>query len=354
VVKRPEATERLPMADMNIQVQLARPPEGIPRVGDFQMSQALRPKTGPGQVLVRNIYLSLDPYIRGVIAGRHMGHAKLAPGDVLPGRCVAQVVESQHGDYAPSEYVALNSGWQQYYVSDVLASDDIRKIDPATAPLPAHLGVLGMPGLTAWAGVEKLAIPGLGSTFVVSAAAGPVGATAGQLAKLKGCRVVGIAGSDEKCRLVTAKYGFDACVNYKSKDWAEQLKAACPDGIDTYFDNVGGPVLDTVTTQLKFYGKIVLCGLMSQYNRVKDDGWTGHNMGPFIAKRALLMGLIVYDYYDRYPEFLQTAAPLLKDGRLKRHEDRVEGLENAAALFVKLMKGDNVGKAIVAVGPEKI
>jgi NADPH-dependent curcumin reductase CurA len=201
--------------------------------------------------------------------------------------------------------------------------------------------------------VEKLASPRLGDTFVVTAAAGPVGGTAGQLAKAKGCRTVGIAGSDEKCRLVVDKFGFDACINYKAKDWPEQLKAACPDGIHVYFDNVGGPVLDTVTAQLALYGKVVMCGLVSQYNRTSDDGWKGHNMGPFVGKRAQLLGLVVYDYYDRFGEYIKVATRLLKQGRLAIHEDRVDGLENAPTHFAKLMSGANTGKALVAVAPEK-
>jgi NADPH-dependent curcumin reductase CurA len=341
------------MPDINLQVQLARQPEGVPKASDFQIAKAPKPAPGPGQFLVRNIYLSLDPYQRGAIAGRHMGHARLNQGDVIYGRCVGQVMESHHPGYAAGEYVLIESGWQQYYVSDANPHDEVRKIQPA-APLSAYIGALGMPGLTAWAGVEKLASPRLGDTFVVSAAAGPVGGTAGQLAKAKGCRAVGIAGSDEKCRLVVDKFGFDACINYKAKDWPEQLKAACPDGIHVYFDNVGGPVLDIITQQLALYGKVIMCGLVSQYNRTKDDGWNGHNMGPFVGKRAQLLGLVVYDYYDRFDEYIKVATRLVQAGKLAIHEDRAEGLEAAPAHFVKLMSGQNTGKALVAIGPEKL
>lgn len=337
----------------NIQVQLARQPEGNPKAGDFQVVKAQIPKVGDGQFLARNVYLSLDPYLRGAIAGRHMGHQRLNQGDVIYGRCIAEVVESKHRDYKAGEYILIESGWQQFYVSDGSLDDEVRKVDPAMAPLSAFLGVLGMPGLTAWAGVEKLANPGLGSTFVVSAATGPVGGTAGQLAKAKGCRAVGLAGSDEKCRIVVNEYGFDACINYKNKTWTEELKAACPNGVDTYFDNVGGPMLDAITQQLNLYGKIVLCGLMSQYNRATDSAFNGHNLGPFVGKRAQLLGLVVYDYYARYGEFHKAAAPLLKAGRLKFHEDRANGLEKAPEHFVKLMSGLNTGKALVTIGPEK-
>ena len=340
------------MADGNLQVQLARQPDGVPKATDFQVVTVARPKPGPGQFLIRNLYLSLDPYQRGAIAGRHMGHVKLNPGEVIYGRCLGEVIESHHPGYAVGEIVLVEAGWQQYYVSDANAHDEVRKITP-DAPLSAYLGALGMPGLTAWAGVEKLAQPRLGDTFVVSAAAGPVGGTAGQLAKAKGCRVVGIAGSDEKCRLVVDKYGFDACINYRAKDWTDQLKAACPDGVNAYFDNVGGPMLDAVTAALALYGKIIMCGLVSQYNRTADDGWKGHNMGPFIGKRAQLLGLVVYDYYDHFFDYMKIGARLIKQGKLAIHEDRVDGLENAPAHFAKLMSGDNTGKALVAIAPDK-
>ncbi len=338
----------------NIQVQLARQPEGNPKANDFQVMKTPMPKVGDGQFLVRNIYLSLDPYMRGAIAGRHMGHQRLNQGDVIYGRCVAEVMESKNPEYKAGDIVVLESGWQQFYVSDGGHGDEVRKVEPGLGvPLSAHIGALGMPGLTAWAGVEKLANPGLGSTFVVTAAAGPVGGTAGQLAKAKGARAVGIAGSDEKCRIVVEEYGFDACVNYKNKNWTDELKAACPNGIDTYFDNVGGPVLDAVTQQLNLYGKIVLCGLMSQYNRGSEGAFNGHNMGPFVGKRAQLMGLVVYDYYARMNEFMKAVVPLVNAKRLKFHEDRASSIEKAPEHFVKLMNGQNTGKALVVIGPEK-
>ncbi len=340
------------MAD-NVQVQLARQPEGVPRATDFQVTKTARPSAGAGQFLIRNMYLSLDPYQRGAIAGRHMGHTRLNQGDVIYGRCLGEVIESKHPDYKVGEIVVSESGWQQFYVASGSAHDEVRKVKP-DAPLSSYLGVLGMPGLTAWAGVEKLAQPKLGDTFVVSSAAGPVGGTAGQLAKAKGCRVVGIAGGDEKCKTVIEKYGFDDCINYKNKDWPERLKAACPNGINHYYDNVGGPMLDTLLTQLALYGKVIMCGLASMYNRTDGDTWTGNNMGPVVGKRAQLLGLVVYDYYDKFPEFQKIGARLMKQGKLVTHEDRVDGLENAPTHFVKLASGLNNGKALVAIAPEKI
>ncbi len=341
------------MSTANLQVQLARQPEGEPKPSDFRVVPTDMPTVGDGQFLVRNIYLSLDPYMRGAIAGRHMGHTRQTQGDVIYGRCVAQVVASRKPGFRAGEHVVIESGWQQYYVSDGGAEDKVRKIDTASgAPLSAHIGVLGMPGLTAWAGVEKLANPGLGTTFVVTAAAGPVGGTAGQLAKAKGCRVVGIAGSDEKCRIVTSDYGFDACINYKNADWPARLKAACPDGIDTYFDNVGGEVLDTIAKQLNLHGKVIMCGLMSQYNRLADGGTHGHNLGVFVGKRAELLGLVVYDYVAQMPAFHRAALQLMRAKRLAIREDRVDGLENAPAHFARLMGGANTGKALVKIASE--
>ena len=337
----------------NVQVQLAKQPDGNPQVSDFQVVKTDVPKVGSGQFLARNIYLSLDPYMRGAIAGRHMGHQRLNQGDVIYGRCLAEVMESKHPTYKTGDFIAIEAGWQQFYVSGGEAADEIRKVDPTLVPLSANLGALGMPGLTGWAGVEKLANPALGSTFVVTAAAGPVGGTAGQIAKAKGCRAVGIAGSEEKCAIVVKEYGFDACVNYKNKNWTDELKAACPNGIDTYFDNVGGPVLDAITPQLNLYGKIIMCGLMSQYNRGADNAFNGHNLGPFVGKRAQLLGLVVYDYYAKFPEFLKAVVPLVNAGKLKFHEDRIDGIEHAPAHFVKLMLGQNTGKALVAIAPEK-
>jgi NADPH-dependent curcumin reductase CurA len=340
------------MALRNLQVQLARQPDGEPKADDFRIVAADRPVVADGQFLTRTIYLSLDPYMRGAIAGRHMGHARLNQGDVIYGRCLSEVMESRHPSYRPGDLVVIEAGWQQYYVSNGGAHDAVRKVERRDGvPLSAHVGVLGMPGLTAYAGVEKLADPALGSTFVVTAAAGPVGGTAGQLGKSKGCRVVGIAGSDEKCRIVVAEYGFDACVNYRDADWPARLRAACPDGIDTYFDNVGGAVLDEIVKQLNLRGKVVLCGLMSQYNRVADGAAHGHDLGTFVAKRAQLFGL-VYDYVDRMAEFHKAVLPLLRSGRLRIREDHALGLENAPAHFARLMAGANTGKALVAVAPE--
>jgi NADPH-dependent curcumin reductase CurA len=342
------------MTDKNTQVQLAKQPDGEPKITDFKVEITERPRPSNGEFLVRNIYLSLDPYMRGAIAGRHMGHSKLSQGDVIGGRCVAQVMESHNANYTEGEYLVMESGWQSYAISNGNLKDEIRKLDPNLAPLSTALGVLGMPGLTAWAGVERLAKPSLGQTFVVTAATGPVGGTAGQLAKAIGCRAVGIAGSDEKCRIVVEEYGFDACINYKNEGWEGALKKACPNGIDCYFDNVGGPILDSITQQLNLYGKIIMCGLMSQYNRSGSSDWHGHNMGQFVGKRANLLGLVVYDYYEKITDFIDVVGPLVAEGKIKFFEDRADDLLKAPEHFVKLMNGQNVGKAMVTIGPESL
>ncbi len=337
------------MAGGNKQIVLKRQRDGVPAVDDFAVADGAMPQPGPGQLLVRNIYLSLDPFIRKAMRGDHHGYALLNPGDVIYGRNVARVVRSNHPDYAVGDVIVADTGWQQFAAIDGARAGD--RIDQTLGPLSTSIGVLGMPGLTAWASVTHLIQPALGSTFVVSAAAGPVGAICGQLAKRAGARAVGIAGSAEKCQLVTRTYGFDACVNYKTNDWEEALKAACPDGIDGYHDNVGGAMLQAVGKQLNHYATVTLCGRPGDYF---SSTFTPIQLGAFVGKRAKLKGLVVYDYQQDMPEYLRIAAPLVRDGKLKVKEDHVSGLENAPAHFVRLMKGDNVGKAIVAVGPEKV
>ncbi len=336
------------MAGGNPQVVLKRQRDGVPAPEDFSFVEGPMPTPGPDQILVRNIYLSLDLFVRKAMRGDHYGYDILKPGDVIHGNNVARVIRSNHPDYKPGDVIVVESGWQHY--AAVNANKVVAFVDPMLAPLSTAVGALGMPGLTAWASVTHLIQPTLGSTFVVSAAAGPVGAVTGQLAKRAGARVVGIAGSDEKCQLVTRNYGFDACVNYKKADWEDQLKSACPDGIDGYHDNVGGTMLQAVCKQFNLYATVALCGRPNDYNA---GGYTGIQLGPFIGKRARVKGLVVYDYYGDRDTFLSVAAPLVREGALKVKEDHVNGLENAVAHFIKLVKGENVGKAIVAVGPEK-
>lgn len=333
----------------NRQIQLVAQPDGMPTAADFVLRSVCVPEIGPGQFLVRNLELSLDPYIRTAIAGRHIGHRRLEAGEVIYGSCVGRVERSRHPDYPEGQLVVIESGWQDYHVASGSEHERIRKVRAAT-PLSAHLGILGMPGLTAWAGIEQLARVRLGDTVVVSGAAGAVGGAAGQLARAKGCRVVGLVGSAGKASLVTGRYGFDAAVNYRDADWTAQLARHCPDGIDAFFDCVGGPMLNAVTPLLAHYGSIVCCGLAPPSDRGgMAEAPAGFNTGLLMARRARMMGLIVYDYFDRFDRYERVAGALLSQGRLVLHEDRVSGLEQAPAHFERLMRGETSGKAIVTI-----
>ncbi len=336
-------------ADGNRCVRLRAYPSGVPVASDFEAGDAPMPEAGDGQLLVRNVYLSLDPFLRGVISGRQIYADRVTPGDIMPGNTVAQVVTSRHGDYTAGDYVQVSGGWQAYAAVD---AGTARKLDPASAPLSTAVGMLGMPGLTAYAGLLYTAEPEAGDTVVVSAAAGPVGSTVGQIARIKGCRVVGIAGSDRKCRYVVDELGFDDCINYKTQDLKSALAEACPDRVNVYFDNVGGTTLEAVLANLAIGARVTLCGLISQYNA--DTPPPGPNLGPVIGARAILKGFVVYDHYHRWVEFLDVRGGWLRDGQLRYREDRSAGLDSAPDAFSRLMRGENFGKVLVEVGPETV
>ncbi len=321
---------------------------GLPQETDFQISSEAVPEPQDGEFLARAVYLSLDPYLRSRLAGRHLG-AAVAVGDLMPGRSLAQVAESRNRAFPEGEYVVLETGWAEWAVSN---GGDAQRFDPALGPLSTSLGILGMPGLTAWAGVAELARPRPGDTFLVSAAAGPVGSTAGQLARIAGCRVIGIAGSAEKCKHVRETFGFDAALDHKAPDFVSSLRSTCAEGVDTYFDNVGGGLLQSVFSVLSLGGAVIMCGLVSQYNA--EGPPPGVNLGPAIARRARLLSLVVYDYQDRYDAYLRRASDWVSSGRLRYLEDRALGIGAAPRAFVRLMRGDNVGKSLVVVGPERI
>lgn len=327
-------------------IELASEVSGVPVPENFRLAEAPMPEPGAGQVLVRSIWLGLDPYIRGAIAGSHMGHGKRAPGDPVPGRVLGEVIESRHAGLVAGDLVEGEMIWATHCVAD---GASLRKVDPALGPLSAAVGVLGMPGLTGWASCFELARPEAGDTVLVSAALGPVGSTVGQLSRIRGCKVIGTAGSAEKCRLAVERLGYDACVNYKDPDFADQLKAAAPNGIDYYHDNVGGLVLQTAFSQLALYGTVVLCGLMTSYNTGEAQSLP---VGMSVGKRANIKGLVVYDFYDRWARFHARVAPFIADGRFRLIEDRAEGLAAAPQQFCRLMRGENVGKALVSVGAE--
>jgi NADPH-dependent curcumin reductase CurA len=326
-------------------IVLARPLAAAPVAADFRLEETALPEQAEGEVLARTLYLSLDPYIGSVLRGRHLGERQPQPGDLVPGRGIGVVIASRAGGFKAGDIVRGEFGWRDHAV---LPASAAQKITPEDAPLSAQLGVAGMPGLTAYAGLKYLAKVGGGEHVLVSSAAGAVGGAAAQIARILGAaRVVGIAGSPSKCALVTGAYGFDACVNYRDAGWKDALKAALPRGADVYFDNVGGDILMTALLNLANYGRVVFCGLASQYHA--DERPAGPNPGLYIAKRAQLYGLVVYDFEHEQAAFTRLAGGWIREGRLAVSEDRVDGLENTPALFEKLMRGENVGKAIVRV-----
>jgi NADPH-dependent curcumin reductase len=319
-----------------------------PRATDFVLIDAPLPACPTGGLLVRVVHVSLDPYVGSRLRGKHMGEAPPRPLlDAIPGAGVCQVVESDAAGIAAGDWVhSMEVGWREY--AD-LPQGHFRKIDPEIAPLSAHAGVLGMPGLTAWAGMTQLAKVGAGDVVLVDAAAGPVGGTVGQIGRIKGAkRVVGIAGGDVKCKLVTETYGFDACIDYKKEGWEAALSAALPEPPTVYFENVSTDMASKALMRLAAYGRVILCGLVDQYHA--DTPPPGLNAGLIVGKRAAVMGLVVYDFYPRWDEYVAWAAPHISSGALKFAEDRVAGLENASALFERLLDGGNVGKAVVSVG----
>jgi hypothetical protein len=332
---------------MNCQIVLKRRPAGAPTPSDFALVDAPLPKPGDGEILCRTIYLSLDPYMRGRMNEGRSYARPVELGQVMVGGTVGQVVESRHPAFAPGDFVLGYDGWQEYAVSKGVG---MRKLDPAQAPISTALGVLGMPGLTAYVGLLDIGRPRPGETVVVSAAAGAVGSAVGQIAKIKGCRAVGIAGSADKCAYVVRELGFDACVNYKTGDFPSALQAACPSRVDIYFDNVGGDVLKAVLRIINVNARIPLCGIISQYNATEPP--PGPNLAPLLVNRALIKGFIVSDHLDRTADFLAECTGWVREGRLKYREDIVEGLERAPGAFIGLLQGTNFGKLLVGVSPD--
>jgi NADPH-dependent curcumin reductase CurA len=324
-----------------------------PVADDFAIIEAPTPECPENGVLVRTVHLSLDPYVGSRLRGRHMGETPPEPmKGAIPGAIVGQVIESRADTISEGDWVqSMEGGWQEICALPV---HEVRKIDPHAAPLSAHAGVLGMPGLTAWAGITQLAKVGEEDTVLVDAAAGPVGGTVGQIARIKGAkRVVGIAGGPEKCALVTDTYGFDACVDYKAEGWKDRLAEALPEGLSVFFENVSADMAMLALTHARIYARGVLCGLVDAYH-TETQSQHPLNAGLIIGKRAQLSGLVVYDFYPRWDEYVAEAAPWITSGQLKFAEDRAEGLEQAPALFERLMNGQNKGKAVVTVTPESV
>ena len=331
----------------NRRIVLRRHPVGMPRPDDFDLVESPLPSPGDGEVLCRTIYLSLDPYMRGRISGVRSYAQPVEPGQVIVGATVGEVIESKHPGLTKGDVVLGYDGWQSHAVAKGGA---LRKLDPRHAPISTALGVLGMPGMTAYVGLLDIGQPKPGETVVVSAASGAVGSAVGQIARIKGARAVGIAGSQDKCDYVVRELGFDACVNYKIGDLAAALRAACPGGVDVYFENVGGDVLRSVMTLLNQNARIPLCGLISEYNATEST--PGPNLRPLLFNRVLLKGFIVSDHLARMGDFLKDCSGWLREGRLKHREDIVIGLEQAPEAFIGLLQGKNFGKLLVRVGED--
>jgi len=326
----------------NKRVLLASRPSGWVSEDNFRIESVPAPQPRDGEVLVKNAYLSLDPYMRGRMNEGKSYAAKQELGEVMIGGTVGEVVESRNPRFAKGDQVLGMLGWQQYGVSD---GKGLNKVDASRVPLSAYLGVLGMPGVTAWVGLLDICQPKAGETVVVSAASGAVGSVVGQIAKIKGCRAVGIAGGKAKCDYVVKELGFDACVDYKAGALNEDLKAALPKGIDCYFENVGGEILDAALRRMNAFSRIAVCGLISQYNATEPYGVK--NFQSILTNRIKVQGFIVSDRMELWAKALPELIGWLAGGKIKYRESVAQGLENAPKAFIGLLKGENFGKQLV-------
>lgn len=330
------------------QIVLARNVTAAPVEADFRVRSCEAPAISDGQLLVHVHSLSLDPYIMSRLKGRHISGPAPEIGELIPGIGLGEVIESRASGFSTGEFIVGETGWRTHASVDAITA---RKVDPNLfSPLSTHLGLGGLPGLTAYASAHKLAEIGPGDHVLVSSAAGPVGGGVGQIARILGAsKIVGIAGSDEKCKLVIDQYGFDACINYKTGDLNAQIAEHFPNGINVYHDNIGGDVLLTALGNLANYGRVILCGLASQYHAETPP--PGPNPAAYIVKRAKVMGLVVYDFLAEQDEYAEQAAEWISQGKLTVVEDRAEGLHAGPALFAKLSRGENIGKTIINIAP---
>ncbi len=330
----------------NRRVLLAARPVGFPRESDFQLVEAPAPSPAEGEVLVRVLYLSVDPYMRGRMSDAPSYAAPVKIGEVMTGGAIGRVMESRNPRFAAGDIVEGVFGWQEYAASD---GRGLRKIDPTLAPITTALSVLGMPGLTAYFGVVDICKPKPGETMVISGAAGAVGSVAGQIGKILGARVVGTAGADDKIAWMTGELGFDGGFNYKTEaTYRAKLKELCPGGIDSYFDNVGGALTDAVISLINVHARVAICGQISQYNLEKPEmgpRW----LGQMIVKRALVQGFLILDYAARFGEGMKQMAGWLKEGKLKYREQFTDGIESAPRAFLGMLRGENTGKQLVRV-----
>ena len=329
---------------MNTQVLLARRPEGEPAPDDFRIVQTPVPAPKDGEVLLRTRFLSLDPYMRGRMSAAKSYAKPGEVGEVMTGGTVSDVVESRHTGFEKGDVVVGMTGWQEYAVSD---GRGLRKLDPQAAPVTYALGVLGMPGHTAYCALLDIGAPKTGETLVVSAASGAVGSVAGQIGKLKGCRVVGVAGGADKCRFVVETLGFDACIDRRAESLDDALAKHCPDGIDVYFDNTAGPILEAVLRRINLHARIPLVGTIAQYNATQAP--PGPNVRPLLVNRAKIEGFLVFDHTAHFDAFQRDVGGWVRGGRIHYKEDVVEGLEQAPRALIGLLRGENFGKLLVKV-----
>lgn len=336
----------------NRKIVLASRPEGAPQPSNFRLEQSPAPQPKDGEVLLRTLWLSLDPYMRGRMSAARSYAKPVEVGEPIVGGTVNEIVESRHAQFKAGDIVLGYAGWQDYAVAN---GTGLRKLDPSRVPISTALGVLGMPGMTAYTGLTIIGHPKPGETVVVAAATGPVGSLVGQIAKLKGCRAVGIAGGRDKCRHLIDEFGFDAAIDHRSKNFPDELKQACPKGIDIYFENVGGAVWDAVFPLLNDFARIPVCGLIAQYNITElppGPDRTPQIFRQILTRRLTIRGFIVWDFADHTEAFERDVSTWLREGKIKYKEDVVEGLENAPQAFLGLLQGKNFGKLLVRVAKQ--
>jgi NADPH-dependent curcumin reductase CurA len=335
---------------LNRRIVLNSRPVGAPTADNFRLEEKVLAAPAAGQLLLRTLYLSLDPYMRGRMSDAPSYAAPVALGEVMVGGTVSRVEASQHPDFTPGDLVLGQSGWQSHALSD---GSGLNKLDPDMSQPSLALGVLGMPGFTAYMGLTDIGRPQAGETVVVAAASGAVGSVVGQIARIKGCRVVGIAGGAQKCRYVVDELGFDDCIDHHRADFPQQLAAACAKGIDVYFENVGGAVFDAVLPLLNAKARVPVCGLIAHYNDSAlppGPDRLGLLTRTLLTKRIKMQGFIIFDdYAPRYGEFVDQMSAWVKEGRIKFREDIVDGLENAPQAFIGLLAGKNFGKLVIRI-----
>lgn len=334
------------MEGVSREIRLVSRPSGLPGEDLFEVAESPIPDPGDGQVLIRNAFFSVDPYMRPRMNDVRSYVAPYTLGETMTGGAVGRVVASRHESIGEGDWVAHGLGWREWALSE---GSRVRKIDSEIAPISTALGVLGMPGFTAYHGLFEIGQPQPDETVFVSGAAGAVGSAAGQMAKIAGCRVVGSAGSPEKVAWLE-ELGFDAAFNYRDRPVRGALAAVAPEGLDVYFDNVGGDHLEAAIGALHNYGRVVACGSIARYNDVEPTGGP-RNMFMVVTKRLRLQGFIINDHYERFPEFLAAATGWVREGRLRYRETVIDGIENASSAFLGLFRGENVGKMLVRVGP---